>query len=190
MTSAEVYSSIILVQLVSVMSSLAVFVFQMHLVMNKSYFIPFQIDRWQILLQQFKHIDFDFATLLIAVGFYTLNLFIYCYFGKLATESFENMANHFFESNWYELPIDLQKYFVMMIGNAQRPIHYHGSGIAILNLDTFKNVCAVWFHNENVNWLKQFRKRFDNYSGSSSSLYLLHGASDSYNAVNAEVLAD
>lgn len=78
------------------------------------------------------------AMFIIAVDL--LNLFVLCFFGKMATESFENMNDCLFESNWTEYPIQLQKYFILMIGNSQREINYHGFGIAILNLNTFAQV--------------------------------------------------
>lgn len=64
-------------------------------------------------------------------------LFFYCYFGELATESYEKMADILYESNWYGLPVALQKRFVVMIIDMQQPIHYHGFGIANLNLSSF-----------------------------------------------------
>lgn len=69
-----------------------------------------------------------------------LTLFAYCYFGKLATQSFEDMADAFYESNWQNLPINLQKYMILMIANAQKPLYYHGYGLAVLNLETFTAV--------------------------------------------------
>lgn len=47
------------------------------------------------------------------------------------------MAGTLYDCNWYDLPLDLQKYFIMMIANAQTPVHYHGYGIITLNLETF-----------------------------------------------------
>lgn len=68
------------------------------------------------------------------------NLFVYCFFGKMATESFMNIADSFYESNWQSLPNETQKYFIVIIANAQKPIYYYGFGIAILNLESF---CSV-----------------------------------------------
>lgn len=67
-------------------------------------------------------------------------MFVYCYFGKIATESYAKMSDCLFESNWPEKPVKLQKYFILMIGNAQRPLEYHGFGLAVLKLETFANV--------------------------------------------------
>lgn len=86
-----------------------------------------------------KHIDFNLGILLLATLTGASNLFIYCFFGKLATDCYEKMNKCLFESNWQALSIDLQKYFILMIGNTQKPLYY-GFNIATLNLETF---CAV-----------------------------------------------
>lgn len=58
----------------------------------------------------------------------------------MSIQSYINMANGLIICNWHELPIHLQKYFILMILNAQRPIHYHGFNLIILNLETFLDV--------------------------------------------------
>lgn len=50
------------------------------------------------------------------------------------------MADCLYDTNWQKLPIRLQKYVVLMIGNAQKPLYYHGFGVALLNLETFNGV--------------------------------------------------
>lgn len=69
------------------------------------------------------------------------NLFAFCWYGKQATDSFGNMTNLLYEeANWQDLSIQLRKYLIFMIQNTQRPLFYHGFGIAILNLETFLKV--------------------------------------------------
>lgn len=87
-----------------------------------------------------KHIDKNVLTILAATTVSSSNLFIYCYFGKLATESYQNMADCLYESNWWELPVELQKYFLLMNVNMQRLLFYHGFEVAVLNLETFSKV--------------------------------------------------
>lgn len=87
-----------------------------------------------------EEISFDIAIILAAYVVNASNLFIYCYFGKIATDSYDGMAHSLYESNWQALPIDLQKCLVLMIGNMQRPVHYHGSGVVMLNLEIFLQV--------------------------------------------------
>lgn len=68
------------------------------------------------------------------------NIFCYCFFGKSTTENFDRIANCLFQSNWIELPVKLQKYFVIIIGNAHKPFFYHGLGIVVLDLESFAKV--------------------------------------------------
>lgn len=58
----------------------------------------------------------------------------------MATESYEQMADRLFESKWPDLPVYLQKYFIVMIANTQKPIYYHGFGVANMKMETF---CGV-----------------------------------------------
>ena len=74
----------------------------------------------------------------ILAGLY--NLFLYCFFGKMVTDMFSQISEYLYESNWYELPIELQKNFILAIQNAQLPLQYNGFEVAVLNLETF---CAV-----------------------------------------------
>lgn len=70
----------------------------------------------------------------------SLMLFLCCFFGELAAESFEKMADCLYECDWYELPVDSQNYILVMIANAQKPIHYHGFGVIVLELKSFASV--------------------------------------------------
>lgn len=90
--------------------------------------------------QQLQHIDFNLVILVTATLFGASSLFLYCFFGKLATESHEHLANCLYEANWLALPVKLQKYFIIMIENSQQPLYYHGFGVVVLDLDTFTNV--------------------------------------------------
>lgn len=69
-------------------------------------------------------------------------LFLCCYLGKMATDSYAQMAESLYECNWYEMPLHLQKDFIIIGANAQVPLAYSGYGIAELNLLTF---CKVSF---------------------------------------------
>lgn len=72
-----------------------------------------------------------------------LNLYIYCYFGTFTTSNFEQLETYIYESEWYHLPNDLQKYFIMMIKNAQQPLTYDGFRFVSLNLITLAKVSFV-----------------------------------------------
>lgn len=93
--------------------------------------------------QQIHHPSFDSSITVLTIVVSMSLLFLYCYYGKIATDSFEEMADCLYQSNWQSLPIELQKYIVFMIANAQRPIIYHGFGVVNLDLQTFTKVNDV-----------------------------------------------
>lgn len=99
------------------------------------------------------------------------NLFLYCFFGKLATESFEKSAECLYECNWQDLSVKLQKYLVLMIANSQKPLHYHGFGVAILNLQTFCGVGLVFLHKIRIFLVILHLFHF---TDAQSNLYVLH----------------
>lgn len=68
-------------------------------------------------------------------------LFCFCYFGALATNSFECMSKSIYsEINWHELPLEIQKHIILMLGNMQRSLYYHGFDVVTLDLNTFVRV--------------------------------------------------
>lgn len=71
----------------------------------------------------------------------TSTLFFYCYYGSRTTENFNNFPIRFYESKWYELPINQQKYFIIIIANSQIPVIFHGFRLFELSLSTFLLVC-------------------------------------------------
>lgn len=90
-----------------------------------------------LLLQQMKDPDFEMVFLLLVASVALTDLFLYCYFAKLAAESYEKMSDCLYYCNWPDLPNQMRKYFIIMIGNSQRPQCYAGSKLVVLNLDTF-----------------------------------------------------
>lgn len=66
--------------------------------------------------------------------------FFYCYYGQSTTEYYESFAHYLYESNWMDLPNDLQKPYILMITHGQKNLCYSGFGIADLNLGMFARV--------------------------------------------------
>lgn len=64
----------------------------------------------------------------------------------MASYPFEKMADCFYDCNWIELPIGVQKHIVTMIIMAQKPIFYHGYGLVTMNLETFTTVSSTEFY--------------------------------------------
>lgn len=90
-------------------------------------------------LQQGNYIVLLMMTVASTVGMFIL--LPLCYFGKLATESFEEMSDCVYHDiNWSGASFEIQKIIAMMIANLQRPLYYHGFHIVHLNLNTFLSV--------------------------------------------------
>lgn len=52
--------------------------------------------------------------------------YLLCNFGNKVTDQIVSLSDSYFEALWYHLPVDQQKYFILMISNAQRPIYMEG----------------------------------------------------------------
>lgn len=88
-----------------------------------------------------QHPDFELVMLLTSGIVGIANLFVFCYFGKLTTESFTKFADYVYDLNWQKFGIDLKKSAILIIQLAHRPLYYEGYGIFILDLQTFTQVC-------------------------------------------------
>lgn len=149
--SAEIYSRVVMIQLICSTIWLACAIFHLDLVFIAS----FEFDYIATLefinkFQQVQHTNSGLGLVIIAVVVSAANMFVYCFYGKMATESFEQMSSCLYESNWKELSVDLQKYMMLMIQNSQRSLSYHGFGMINLDLMTF---CKVSEYRPNYRFL-------------------------------------
>lgn len=85
---------------------------------------------------------FDFSVLLVflAVFLSTGVVFIYSYMGTFMTDQFLIYADISYESMWYQFPVKLQKYFILILADSQRPRYFDGLGFIDLTLATFTKV--------------------------------------------------
>lgn len=81
--------------------------------------------------------------LIIACTMSIGTVFLYCFFGSLTTDQFLRYAHISYESEWYTLPIELQKFIQLIIADAQRPRIFQGFKIIDLNLLAFTKV-SYW----------------------------------------------
>lgn len=93
-----------------------------------------------IVLQILANLNVSFLEMIIAIALSELNLFVYCYYGYLATDCYLKMVDLLFKSKWYDQHLEQQKIYGFMMQSAQRSYHYHGFGIMKLNLDTYVKV--------------------------------------------------
>lgn len=68
------------------------------------------------------------------------NLSIFCYLGAFVSHTSSNYCGCLYESKWYNLSIEQQKYIILMIGNAERQLSFDGLKIIDLNLETLVKV--------------------------------------------------
>lgn len=83
--------------------------------------------------------------MIIAFASGILNLFVYCYLGKIATDNYGAFADCVYGCQWPILPVKLQRFIKLMIGNAQRRLYYDGFGVVVLDLGTFTSVSSIRF---------------------------------------------
>lgn len=90
--------------------------------------------------QQVQQHSFDVFMAIWTLLIGMVSILIYCYLGKISTESYEEMSDCVYKMKWYVLPIELQKFFILMIANMEKSLQYHGFGVIDLNLETFTKV--------------------------------------------------
>lgn len=92
------------------------------------------------MIKAIQHLDFTCLLVIAGIGSSAVNLFIYCYYGMFSTHYYSACSEIVYQSEWVNLPVKLQKPFVLMIAYTQEPVSYHGFHIVDLNLETFTKV--------------------------------------------------
>lgn len=90
--------------------------------------------------QKIEHFDADTILILILFVLNIFWIFVHCLMGKLVTSGFDQLPNHLFHSRWYQSPIELQKYSILLLANTQKSLRFHGFKTYVLDLETFARV--------------------------------------------------
>lgn len=78
----------------------------------------------------------------MSVGtFWMIMFYFLCEFGDKATNRFFDLRDSIY-GNWYLYPVDQQKYFILMILNANKPVYIEGFVIQCTR-ETYKKVKLV-----------------------------------------------
>lgn len=85
-------------------------------------------------------VDFSIISVICSFTISAINLYVDCYLSSVTTDQFLILIERLFEFDWYKLPVDEQRYFMLMIGNMQQPIAYDGFHVFSLNLATYSKV--------------------------------------------------
>lgn len=68
------------------------------------------------------------------------NLFVYCYTADRTTTALAAVDNMAYETQWFNYPVHLRSYLVLIIRRAQKPVIFHGLKLYPCNLVTFATV--------------------------------------------------
>lgn len=87
----------------------------------------------------------------------------YCYYADFATDQVSEIGNGdtVYNSNWYEYPIGLQKYMILMIARSQEPVHFTGFNMFYCSLELFSNVKHLIDNTNNFKQCKKLNNKID-----------------------------
>lgn len=66
-----------------------------------------------------------------------------CHFANLTTDHVANISYAAFESDWYEYPVDVQKYILLIMARSQNPVYFNGLGLLDCTLESFGKVWNI-----------------------------------------------
>lgn len=67
-------------------------------------------------------------------------LFLVCYVGEHVTTVYLDLKDSIYNISWFLCPLDLQRYIVPMLMNADKPVYFESFGTLNCTNDTFKRV--------------------------------------------------
>lgn len=134
------YGGVLFIQSICGTFYIATSIIQMELVSEPKLSL---LEFWMVSisrLQALRHFDANIGLVFICVINSLFTLFLYCFFGSLATDSFSRISDCVYDSRWYELPTELKIYPIMILGNSHLPLRFYGHKIVSMNLGTFQKV--------------------------------------------------
>lgn len=66
--------------------------------------------------------------------------FLFCYFANLTTDHVSAISNAVYDLNWFDYPVKIQKYFILIFVRSQKPIEFTGLKIIPCSLGMFGKV--------------------------------------------------
>lgn len=66
---------------------------------------------------------------------------IFCYFADWTTERISKMGDTVYGFNWFDQPVKMQKFMILMIARSQERIYFSGLGLVTCSLEAFGKVC-------------------------------------------------
>lgn len=66
--------------------------------------------------------------------------YLFCHFASLTTHRVSSMSNAVYDLNWFEYPVKMRKYFILLIARSQQPISFTGLRLFPCTLEVFGQV--------------------------------------------------
>lgn len=98
--------------------------------------------QFRVFVQAIQNLDPKIFMIILGLPMSTGTVFLYCYVGSLTTEQFSRYATIPYESDWLMMPLQLQKFLLIIVAEARRPVEFSGLGLFSLNLMAFGK---VWY---------------------------------------------
>lgn len=105
-----------------------------------TFLLKIKLISYVFLSQSLKNPNLYSMTVLNCLVTSSANLYFYCFAGSVTTNNLLLFSDALFESNWFKMPNYLQKYFIIMIAEAQRSHFLDGFGLIRLSLEAFTKV--------------------------------------------------
>lgn len=67
-------------------------------------------------------------------------IFIVCEIGEMTTSEFDSFNDTFYQCEWYEFPIKIQRMLLIVTANAQHPVIIKGFGNTLCARESFTKV--------------------------------------------------
>lgn len=64
----------------------------------------------------------------------------YCYFGNLATDHVSAIGDAAYNLNWFEYPVQIQKYVILIIARTTRRVEFSGFQLITCSMEMFGKV--------------------------------------------------
>lgn len=67
---------------------------------------------------------------------------LFCYFANSVTDRVSAISYTVYDMNWYDQPVKMQKYVILMIARTHERIRFSGLGLIACSIEVFGEVCS------------------------------------------------
>lgn len=66
---------------------------------------------------------------------------LYCHFGNSASDHVLEIGDIVYGLNWFEQPLEMQKYMILIMARSKRRIEFSGFSLITCSMEMFGKVC-------------------------------------------------